>query len=148
VRLSRWPHELIATLAHLSDQVLDSYLFPLFMIRNRRISWFSSDKMMLARTTIRKLLVWSLFSLLLCGVVASEFPELLTLTDNASNDFTVRKTSTEGLLALPGARGPVRIADINSSVPATTVLHSRLIPFEKAAPVPSELFILHSVLRT
>jgi hypothetical protein len=103
---------------------------------------------MLAPTKIRKLLVWSLFSILLCGIVASEFPELLSLTDNTANDFTIGKTNTEGLHALPDARGPVRIADINSSVPAATLLHSPLIPFEKAAPVPSELFILHSVLRT
>jgi hypothetical protein len=103
--------------------------------------------MMLARTKIRQILVASLLSLLLCGMVVSEFPELISLTDNTVNDFTVRKTSTEGLRALPGVRRPVRIADINSSVPAAILLHSRLIPFEKAAPVPSELLILHSILR-
>lgn len=103
--------------------------------------------MMLARTKIPKLLVWSLLSILLCGIVASEFPELLTLTDNTSNDFTVHKRNTEGLGALPDAGGPVRIADTISSVAAAALLHSRLIPFEKAAPAPSELFILHSVLR-
>jgi len=103
--------------------------------------------MMLARAKIRKIIVASLVSLLLCSIVASEFPELLSLTDNTVNDFTVRKTSTEGLRALPDVRRPVRIADINSSVPAAILLHSRLIPFEKAAPVPSELLILHSILR-
>ena len=103
--------------------------------------------MVLARTKIRNLLVWPLLSILLCGVVASEFPELLTLTDNASNDFAARNTNSEGLHALPGARGPVRSADINSSVPAAILLQSRLVPFEKAAPVPSELLILHSTLR-
>lgn len=103
---------------------------------------------MSARTKIRKILVASLLSILLCGIVASEFPELLSLTDNTANDFTVGKTNTERLHALSDARGPVRIADIDSSVPPVTLLHSRLIPPEKAAPVPSELFILHSVLRT
>jgi hypothetical protein len=102
----------------------------------------------LERITIRKMLVASLFSLLLCGVVTSEFPELLSLTDNTSNDFTLRKTNTEGLSALPDVHRPVRIAHIDSSVPAALLLHSRLIPFEKAAPILSELFILHSVLRT
>jgi hypothetical protein len=102
----------------------------------------------LARTKIRKFLVASLLSILLCGIVASEFPELLSLTDNTTNDFTLRKTNTEGLGALPDARGPVRIADINSSVPAAILLRSRLIQFEKTAPVPSELLFLHSVLRT
>lgn len=103
---------------------------------------------MSARSKIRKLLVSSLLSILLCGIVASEFPELLTLTDNTSNDFTIRKTNIDGLGVLPDAGRPVRIADVNSSLPAATLLHSRLIPFEKAAPVPSELFILHSILRT
>jgi len=29
--------------------------------------------------------------LLLCGIVSAEIPELLSLTDNTSNDFTIRK---------------------------------------------------------
>jgi hypothetical protein len=103
---------------------------------------------MLPRIKLRKILLVSLVSMLLCGVVTSEFPELLSLTDNTSNDFTVRNTSTAGLRALPGAHRPVRIADINCRVPAAILLHSRLIAFEKAAAVPSELFILHSILRT
>jgi hypothetical protein len=100
------------------------------------------------RTKIRKILVASLVCLLLCGIVASEFPELLTLTNDTSNDFTVRNANTAGLRALPDAHRPVRVADINSSAPAAILLQSRLIAFEKAAPVPSELFILHSILRT
>jgi hypothetical protein len=116
----------------------------LFLIRYISYHWC---KAVLARTKIRKILVTSLVLLLLCSIVASEFPELLSLTDNTSNDFTLRKINTERLGALSDAGGPVRIAALNSSVSATTLVHSPLIPFEKA-PVPSELFILHSVLRT
>jgi hypothetical protein len=101
---------------------------------------------MLARTTIRKILFTSLVALLLCGIVASEFPELLNITDNTSNDFTLRKTNTEGLRAL--ADRPFRFPDTNYTGPTPTSLHSRLSVFEKAAPLPSELFTLHSVLRT
>ena len=127
------------------DSWFESLFFPLILIRGRRITCSSGCKIVLARTKTRKLLVWSLLSILLCGVVASEFPELLTLTDNTSNDFAARNTNSEGLHA--GARGPVRSADINSSVPAAILLQSRLVPFEKAAPVPSELLILHPTLR-
>jgi hypothetical protein len=55
---------------------------------------------MLARTKIRQILVSSRVALLSCGSVASEFPELLSVTDNTANDFTLRKTNTEGLRAL------------------------------------------------
>jgi hypothetical protein len=98
---------------------------------------------MLARTEIRKILVSSLVALLLCGIVASEFPELLSLTDNTANDFTLRKTNTEGLRALPDA---VRVA-INFSVPAATLLHSRLVLFEKAAPPSDFSFFTPSPLQ-
>jgi hypothetical protein len=103
---------------------------------------------MLARIKVRKILLVSLVSILLCSMVASEFPELLTLTNDTSNDFTVRNTSTVGLRALSEAHRPVNVVAINSSVPAAILLHSRLLAFEKTASVPSELFILHSVLRT
>jgi hypothetical protein len=126
--------------------LVDSLSIPLILILIRYIS-YNWCKVVLARIKIRKILVTSLVLLLLCGIVASEFPELLSLTDNTSNDFTLRKINTERLGALSDAGGPVRIADLNSSVLATTLVHSPLIPFE-TAPVSSELFILHSVLRT
>ncbi len=126
--------------------LVDSLSIPLILFLIRYIS-YNRCKAVLAGTKIRKILVASLVVLLLCSIVASEFPELLSLTDNTSNDFTLRKINTERLGALSDAGGPVRIADLNSSVLATTLVHSPLIPLEKA-PVSSELFILHSVLRT
>jgi hypothetical protein len=36
----------------------------------------------------------ALVSLLLCAIVASELPELLTLTDNTANDFTLRRADS------------------------------------------------------
>ena len=124
------------------------WLLPLFLIPNWYITTFGGCTIMLARTNVRKILLVSLVSILLCGMVASELPELLTLTNDTSNDFTVRNTSTAGLRALPDSHRPVRIVAVNSSVPAAILLHSRRSAIETAAPVPSELFILHSVLRT
>jgi len=43
------------------------------------------------QTGIGKVIAQALILLLLCGIVGGEFPELLSLTDNASNDFTVSK---------------------------------------------------------
>src|ERR1700740_1111435 len=40
-----------------------------------------------------KILFPPIVGLLLCGLVASELPEILSLTDNTANDFTIRKAS-------------------------------------------------------
>jgi hypothetical protein len=102
--------------------------------------------MLRGRTNISKILLPGLVFLLLCGIVAGEFPELLSLSDNTANDFTVRRTDSVVSPALLGASTHVRKADINSS---TCELHfSRVSPFEKAELVPSAAFTVHSVLRT
>jgi hypothetical protein len=131
-----------------TPQFAPGWLFPLCLMRNRCITSCIGCEIMLGPIKIRKILLASLVSLLLCGVVASELPELLTLTNDTSNDFTVRNSSTASLRALPDAQRPVRIAHVNSSLPAGILLHSRLVAFEKPAPVPSELLALHSILRT
>jgi hypothetical protein len=104
--------------------------------------------MSLTRTKIGKILVSVLVSFLLCGIVAAEFPELLSLTDNSANDFTLSKAKTVALRALPGASRYVRITDIDFNIPAPALLLSHLSSFEKAALPFSELSILHSILRT
>src|SRR5215472_1853586 len=43
-------------------------------------------------TSVRVLLLISA-SVIMCGIVADQFPELLLLTDNTSNDFTIRQES-------------------------------------------------------
>ena len=45
------------------------------------------------RTRIVGIVAQVIVFLVLCGIVGGEFPELLSLTDNTSNDFTVRKTN-------------------------------------------------------
>ena len=99
------------------------------------------------RANIGRILVSVPVFLLLCGIVGTEFPEFLSLTDITANDFTVRKANIVVLRALPDAGRHVRMTDIDFNVSAPTSRFSHLNPFEKAALPPSELFILHSILR-
>jgi hypothetical protein len=91
---------------------------------------------MSTRTKIGKILLPVLASLLLIGIVSSEFPELLSLTDNTANDFAVLKVNTVVSRTLPAAGRPFRFADIDSSHPGSTLHSSALITFEKAARIP------------
>jgi hypothetical protein len=97
------------------------------------------------RISVGKILGRALLCLLLCGIVAGEFPELLSLTDNATNDFTVRGASSVVPPVLLKASKHVRIVD--KAAPAPNFLFSRLAPFEKAQLVPSDVFIFCSILR-
>jgi hypothetical protein len=101
-----------------------------------------------SRALLRKILVQALVVLLLCVLVALEFPELLILTDDTTNDFTVRRTNAIDLLDLQDSSGHLGIPGIDSSA---LVLEPRLSPpgpFEEAVVPSSDLSILHSVLRT
>jgi hypothetical protein len=99
------------------------------------------------RAKFGKILVTVLVFVLLCGIVVGEFPELLSLTDNASNDFTMTRTKSAALPVLMHA-GHLPAADINCNILAATLLFSHLKPFAEAASIPSERSILRSVLRT
>jgi hypothetical protein len=100
------------------------------------------------RTGIGKFLLLTLVFVLVCGIVSSEFPELLSLTDNATNDFTISRTKSPVLPVVPGATRPVRVGGADFSAPAPNLVFSRRDTLEAAALVPSDLFILHSVFRT
>jgi hypothetical protein len=85
--------------------------------------------------------------LLLCAIAVSEVPELISLADNPSNDFAIRKwAGRESATMLD--------AVIHNFIPLDTqkfkceaCTHSLpcLIPAEI---IPSDLLELHSVLRT
>jgi hypothetical protein len=100
---------------------------------------------MSSRIIAGRIVLVALVGLLLCGIVASEFPELLSLTDNAANDFTIRASPL--VLRVPSVKD-VRKAAMDFNNPALDPLFSRLGTFEKAALVHSDLFVLYSVLRT
>ncbi len=104
--------------------------------------------MLRGRTNIDGILASALVFLLLCGIVAAEFPELLSLTDDTANDFTARRADSVVSPTLVHASRHVRKADIDSYTYAPELFFSRVSPFDKAESVPSGAFILHSVLRT
>jgi hypothetical protein len=100
------------------------------------------------RSDIGKIFVTAVVVSLLCGIVAGEFPELLSLTDNATNDFTVVRTKPVASPVLLAARKHLPASNVDSGTlaPAVVFLHAR--PFEKEEYVPSGAFVLHSILRT
>jgi hypothetical protein len=96
--------------------------------------------------TVRTLGI-ALVSLLLCAIVASELPELLSLTDSAANDFTVRSADS---LVWPVSHTAkiVRKAAINFSNSTQDRPFERLGALEKTELAPSLRLILYFVLRT
>lgn len=99
------------------------------------------------RTHIRKILPPAIVFLVLSGIVVAQFPELLSLIDDTTNDFTVRKTNTVVLSVLLGGSEVVRMSGLFSGS-ASGLLLSRPSPYDKLASAPSKLFLLHSDLRT
>jgi len=100
------------------------------------------------RTRIGGTVAQVIVFLLLCGIVGGEFPELLSLTENTSNDFTVRKTNSM-VSSLPrDASRHDRVSDLEPIIAAHDGTFSRFSPFEKAELVPSDVSILYSILRT
>lgn len=97
-------------------------------------------------STFTLLLLSCLACWLSCVIAFGEFPELLSLTDNTSNDLTMRKASSaEGVNVLSIAKqGAIQIF-------ANAVVHSaelfRKSTIQDISPAPSILFIVKSVLR-
>lgn len=97
------------------------------------------------RLTSARILFPVVASLLVLGIVGAELPELLSLVDNTSNDFMVRKVGREG------AR-PFAAASHGSLLPDTRNLDCGTRTYGAAAVLGTELvsfdlFVLHSVLR-
>jgi hypothetical protein len=95
------------------------------------------------RLKIVGVLVPALLLLLLCGIVAAEFPELLSLTDDATNDFTVCNANGMVLPAVAHSSRGVRVADVDSNSPECPLLFSRVKLLERASLLNQE-----PVLRT
>lgn len=97
-------------------------------------------------STSAKLLVAVAASVFLLGIVATELPELLTLSDNTSNDFAMRKAgSAECASMLSTANHRPMSLNMKDSEYGTDI---RCAPaLEDPKPASSDLFFLHSVLR-
>jgi hypothetical protein len=91
------------------------------------------------------LLLCCLACWLSCVIIFGEFPELLSLTDNTSNDFAMsRAPSAEGIHVLSVAKqGAVQI--FARAVEYSAELRESTV--EDTSPTRSALFIINSVLR-
>ena len=101
-----------------------------------------------ARIKIGPLFVVAVVSVLLCGIVAGELPELLSLTDNTANDFTVHNPNTFAKIALSHGNGPARIAGTISNASVSTCFVSPARFAESAASPFTAALALRPVLRT
>ena len=97
------------------------------------------------RSILGRLLFLFVVSLLLCAIVSAEIPELASLTDNTSNDFTVRKLiSADCARASSAANQPANRVAVSAEARAIVFP----LPMEENASLRhSGLFILNSVLR-
>jgi len=93
-----------------------------------------------------RLLLSCLACWLCCVIVFGEFPELLSLTDNASNDFAMRRTTpTEGVHVLRVAKQtPIQIFARDVEHIAAEFRKSTV---QETSPTRCALFIINSVLR-
>jgi len=105
--------------------------------------------MEMRRLRYGKSIASALVCLLLCGTIgAAEFPELLSLTDNTANAFTVRRVSSSVSTIQQSASAPSRLAALNSNVSASDLPFLRWSPFETETLASSDFVTTHSVLRT
>jgi hypothetical protein len=91
-----------------------------------------------------KILLSITVSMLLGGIVTTELPELLSLADNALNDFTIRKAlNAERSSMLSAANYRPILPNLKDSEYGAVISGAAIF----AKPKSSDLFVLHSVLR-
>lgn len=100
-----------------------------------------------SRSITLKMLGIAFVSLLLCAIFASELPELLSLTDNAANDFTVRSADSLASPVLDCSKN-VRKPTIEFTNSTQDSLLGRMCSPEKTEFCTPLLLALYSVLRT
>jgi hypothetical protein len=85
-------------------------------------------------------------SVLFGGIVAAELPELLSLEDNTSNDFTICKAGSAECASMLSAvnPGPIRL-NLEDSEYGKRIRWAAT--FEGTKPKSTDLFVFHSVLR-
>jgi hypothetical protein len=111
--------------------------------------WFGliGGRKMSRRTTIVSGLGFVLTGVMLCAIFASELPELLSLTNNTSNDFTIACADWLVSPVLNSARIVLKAAvKFNNS--SQDPLFGHIGTPEKTDFCPSLFFIRYSVRRT
>jgi hypothetical protein len=98
------------------------------------------------RSIHSRLLFATVIGVLLCSVFATELPELLSLTDRTSNDFTIRDAAVRLSPTHTGTQAGATIAFVlRSFTQSLGILHS--LPYESTTPVTADFQYLHSILR-
>ena len=99
------------------------------------------------RYKITRFLFYLLACVLTCAAFASELPEELTLTNNTSNDYTLRSpTFLKSIQALGSVRQEPGLFVATAPPPPAW---QSLPTVPEGAPLQAQsLFVLHSVLRT
>jgi hypothetical protein len=97
------------------------------------------------RTIFGRTLGIALLSVLLCAIVASELPELLSLTDNAANDYTLRRAGSSVSPVLDSTR-KVQKPSLEFNLSTPDVFFQRVGSTDKKE-LALCLFILYSALR-
>ena len=110
-------------------------------------SEFRNFVMFVRRSTFAVILLSCLACWLSCVIVLEEIPELLSLTDNTSNDFTVRKAASAECVHVLRVekQGAIKILARAAEQVAAELWKST---FQGTTPTRSALFIVNSVLRT
>jgi hypothetical protein len=104
---------------------------------------------MLIRRSTRHVFLFSLIAcVLFCTMATAEMPELLSCTDDTSNDFTLRESaSAESARAVSTA--PQRVVERFLATSTQVFIPRRLVTLHNhPAAALSPLLILISVLRT
>ena len=98
------------------------------------------------RSTFAVLLLSCLACWLSCVIVLEEIPELLSLTDNTTNDFTVRKAASAECVHVLRVekQGAIKILARAAEQVAAELWKST---FQGTTPTRAALFIVNSVLR-
>ena len=101
--------------------------------------------MLARRSALLRVVLCCLACWLCCVIVFGEFPELLSLTDNTSNDFAIRRVAPAENLHVLSIVKQGAVAILARAVEyAVEFGQSRV---EDAPPEHTALFIIHSVLR-
>jgi hypothetical protein len=98
------------------------------------------------RSILSRQFLFLLACVLICAVFVSELPEDLTLTNDTSNDYTLRPpTFLRGVQTLSVAKQDAGL--LLTSVPRPAVPQTWSVVAQNNSPLQESLFILHSVLR-
>jgi len=99
------------------------------------------------KSKVARFLFYALACLLICAAFASELPEQLTLTNDTSNDYSFRpSTSVKNIRPLNSLRQDSSF--FVTTAPQHTSWRYLLSVLGRASIQAESLFILHSVLRT